>query len=398
MANLGELTLRIRKVNSEIARLNKERESNLARKKVYEEEFNKNCAQYNEKYGTNIGLDTIDTEFRRVSSDFEAQVTKMEQVVTLVNKGRVSEAEYLLTGKTPEQVAAEKQAEVEAQVQEQVEAQVQSEERVAQAPTVAPTVEASEPVQSVPVTPTVSPVQPIPVAEVPTAPQAAETVVKPRVAEPVVSIPKAPTVAPTVEAPQAPVDLTQAAHSAQGTSIKNIMGTAPTAPEAPKAPTPVFAEDDIMPKPSNPLFGGAPIGVPTPPKAPTVAPTVTAPKVEAPKVEAPKAPSAEPEFKIPTPVGVPSEPFKGTESPEPSPIGAGTVTNDIGAFDEVLRQESESKVTQAAGDIPVPPKPPVNAIPVPPAFSTPNQGTEKKNDVSGALNFSDILGGTNFGL
>lgn len=363
MTNLNELEARIKSVNGEIARLNKERETNLARKKVYEEEFNKNCAQYNEKYGTSVDLSNIDSEYDKVSKDFEAQVGKMEQVVALVKEGRVSEAEYLLTGKTPEQVSAEKRAQ-----------------------------EVSQASQAEPV------VAPQPARQV--APQVVQPT-QPAQAEPVVAPAPAPSVEPSASVetaspfPTAPtVDLVGAAHASQGTPILNTAPQAPTATQASTAPTPVFKEDDIMPKPVNPLFGGAPIGAPAPQKAPTV--EIPKAPAEAPQVATPE-PKAEPNFKIPTPVGVPSQPFTGA-APDPVPMGAGVVTDDIGAFDQVLRQESEGTAFKESGNIPVPPKPPVGAIPVPPAFSTPTQGTENKSDVSGALNFGDILNGTNFGL
>ena len=380
MTNLNELEARIKSVNGDIARLNKERETNLARKKVYEEEFNKNCAQYNEKYGTSVDLSNIDSEYDKVSKDFEAQVGKMEQVVALVKEGRVSEAEYILTGKTPEQVSAEKRA-----------------QEAAQAPQTEPVVAPQSAPQTVQVEPQA--VQPEPQVAQPAQP------------EPVVSPAPAPSVEPTETAtpvepaspfPTAPtVDLVGAAHASQGTPILNTAPQASTAPQpqapqaqAPTAPTPVFKEDDIMPKPVNPLFGGAPIGAPAPQKAPTV--EVPKAPAEAPQVATPE-PKAEPEFKIPTPVGVPSQPFTGA-APDPVPMGAGAVTSDIGAFDQVLRQESEGTAFNESGNIPVPPKPPVGAIPVPPAFNVPTQGTENKSDVSGALNFGDILNGTNFGL
>ncbi len=380
MTNLNELEARIKSVNGDIARLNKERETNLARKKVYEEEFNKNCAQYNEKYGTSVDLSNIDSEYDKVSKDFEAQVGKMERVVALVKEGRVSDAEYLLTGKTPEQVSAEKRA-----------------QEAAQAPQTEPVVAP----QSAPTTQ----------AEPQVAPQAEPQVAQPVQApqpEPVVAPAPAPSVEPTAPVetaspfPTAPtVDLVGAAHASQGTPILNTAPQAPTAPQpqapqaqAPTAPTPVFKEDDIMPKPVNPLYGGAPIGAPAPQKAPTV--EVPKAPAEAPRVATPE-PKAEPEFKIPTPVGVPSQPFTGA-APDPVPMGAGAVTSDIGAFDQVLRQESEGTAFQESGNIPVPPQPPVGAIPVPPAFNIPAQGTENKSDVSGALNFGDILNGTNFGL
>lgn len=383
MTNLNELEARIKSVNGDIARLNKERETNLARKKVYEEEFNKNCAQYNEKYGTSVDLSNIDSEYDKVSKDFEAQVVKMEQVVALVKEGRVSDAEYLLTGKTPEQVSAEKRAQETAQAP-------QTEPVVA--PQSAPTTQ-TEPQVAPQAEPQVA--QPVQPAQ---APQP----------EPVVAPAPAPSVEPTAPVETASpfptaqtVDLVGAAHASQGTPILNTAPQAPTAPQpqapqpqAPTAPTPVFKEDDIMPKPVNPLYGGAPIGAPAPQKAPTV--EIPKAPVEAPQVATPE-PKAEPEFKIPTPVGVPSQPFTGA-APDPVPMGAGAVTSDIGAFDQVLRQESEGTAFQESGNIPVPPKPPVGAIPVPPAFNIPTQGTESKSDVSGALNFGDILNGTNFGL
>lgn len=380
MTNLNELEARIKSVNGDIARLNKERETNLARKKVYEEEFNKNCAQYNEKYGTSVDLSNIDSEYDKVSKDFEAQVGKMEQVVALVKEGRVSEAEYILTGKTPEQVSAEKRA-----------------QEAAQAPQTEPVVAPQSAPQTVQAEPQVAPqaVQPAQVVQ-------PEPVVAPAPAPSVAPAETATPVEPASPFPTAPtVDLVGAAHASQGTPILNTAPQAPTAPQAqapqaqaPTAPTPVFKEDDVMPKPVNPLFGGAPIGAPAPQKAPTV--EVPKAPAEAPKVAIPE-PKAEPDFKIPTPVGVPSQPFTGA-APDPVPMGAGAVTSDIGAFDQVLRQESKGTAFNESGNIPVPPKPPVGTIPVPPAFNVPTQGTEQKSDVSGALNFGDILNGTNFGL
>lgn len=377
MGNINELESRIKSVNANIAKLNSERNSNLARKKVYEEEFNKGCAEYNAKYGTSIDLSNIKEEYSRVQDYFTTKVEEMEQVITLVKEGRVAEAEAILKS-VPE---VEEQLPVE---EPQVEETPQAEVPVA-------------PVQEEAVQTEVPQVE---------APQAQGTQAPPVASTPV----EAPT--PTVEnIPQA-----------QASVAPHPQAQAPVAPQ-PTAPAQgTVMEDDIMPRPTHPLFNNAvPTVAPTAPTAPVAPAVPTAPKAPTPVAPQPSAS----EVKIPTPVGVPSKPFTASEPVDP--VGVGTVTSDIGAFDEILRQEKNSAVFTQNGEIPIgavptppigaaptaptvptaptaatapsqpigaAPKPPVGAVPTPPPFPASLQGTG--DEVSSALNFGDILSGTDF--
>lgn len=381
MGNINELESRIKSVNANIAKLNSERNSNLARKKVYEEEFNKGCAEYNAKYGTSIDLSNIKEEYSRVQDYFTTKVGEMEQVIALVKEGRVAEAEAILKG-VPE-------------VEEQLPVEEPQVEETPQVETVQKEVSQTEASQVG-----------VPQVE---APQAQGT--------------QAPPVAPTlVETPTPTVENIPQAQTPVAPVAPQPQVKVPVAPQ-PTAPTQgTVMEDDIMPRPTHPLFSNAvPPVAPTAPKAPTapVAPTVpTASKAPTPVAPQPTAT----EVKIPTPVGVPSKPFTASEPLDP--VGVGTVTSDIGAFDEILRQERNSAVyTQNVevpiGAVPTPPigaaptvptaptvatassqpigaapKPPVGAVPTPPPFPASFQGTE--DEVSSALNFGDILSGTDF--
>lgn len=374
MENFNELEARIKTVNSSIAKLNNERNSNLARKKVYEEEFNKGCAEYNAKYGTAIDLSNITEEYTRVQEHFSTKVAEMEQVIRLVKEGRVSEAEAILKG-VPE-----------------VAAQMPATEPVEPA---AESVQGAQPVQEA--QPVVQPMQ-----------EAQQVVQEPQMAntQPTVGVPVQPTlskgtqtvtetnpVVPPVGQPQAqgtvPVQPVAPAPQSQGTA------------DAIGAPTPVFAEDDIMPKPTSPLFrtpvqptapksqGTVPHTMPVPPTAPTAQGTVPSQPV------------------VPTPQSVKVE-------------SVGTETSDVGAFDQLLRQEQQSASpigvprvptaptaptgspipTAPTGAVPTPPvrtapKPPVGAVPTPPPFPASLQGSAD-DAASVALNFGDILSGTDF--
>lgn len=360
MENFNELEARIKTVNSSIAKLNNERNSNLARKKVYEEEFNKGCAEYNAKYGTAIDLSNITEEYARVQEHFSTKVAEMEQVIGLVKEGRVAEAEAILKG-VPE-----------------VAAQMPATEPVVKEPEVQPAQEAQQ----------------APVAQTP-------------VQEPQVTNPQ-----PTVSVPVQPQP-SQGTHPVMGATVSQAQGTTPVQPVAPApqsqgtadtvgAPTPVFAEDNIMPKPTSPLFR-TPVQ-PTASKAQGTAPhTMPVP---------PTAPQST----------TPAQPVV----PTPQPVG--TETSDVGAFDQLLRQEQQSasqvgstpigvprvptaptaptgapNPTVPVGAIPTPPvrtapKPPVGAVPTPPPFPASLQGsTDTDADTASvALNFGDILSGTDF--
>lgn len=359
MENFNELESRIKTVNSSIAKLNNERNSNLARKKVYEEEFNKGCAEYNAKYGTAIDLSNITEEYARVQEHFSTKVAEMEQVIGLVKEGRVAEAEAILKG----------------------------------VPEVAAQMPATEPVKE----PEVQPVAKTPVAQAP-------------VQEPQVTNPQ-PTVGVPVQ-PQ-PTQGTQPVTGTNPVGQPQVQGTVPAQPVVPApqsqgtadtvgAPTPVFAEDNIMPKPTSPLFR-TPVQ-PTASKAQGTAPHTMPVPPTVPQSTTPVQPVA------PTPQPVKAE-------------SVGTETSDVGAFDQLLRQEQQSASQVGATPIGVPrvptaptaptgapvgaistppvrttPKPPVGAVPTPPPFPASLQGsTDTDADTASvALNFGDILSGTDF--
>ena len=170
MSNINELRQRIAVANSESKRLNSERAINLGKKDTLTKQLDTALKSYNEKYGKNITINTLNAELEAVTIAKEQEVKTIEAIIDAINSGNYEEANKLSgvvtksEGVTPaisEPVVA--QPVVEPVTQPVVE------------PVTQPVVEPVIPSAPTPVAPPVAntPVAPTPVAPTPVAPPTA---------------------------------------------------------------------------------------------------------------------------------------------------------------------------------------------------------------------------------
>lgn len=162
--NVEELNSRIAVVNGESKRLNNERQVNIGKRETLTKQLNDALASYKSKYGVDLTVDNLQSELARVMAEKDAEVSKIESMLSLIKAGDYDGANRLIEGTTEQPV-----------------------EEVPNQPS-APVVET--PVQQVPVVGET-------VAEIPKAPV---------IEEPVADVPKAPVIgSPVPEMPKPPV-------------------------------------------------------------------------------------------------------------------------------------------------------------------------------------------------
>ena len=178
MSNINELRQRIAVANSESKRLNSERAINLGKKDTLTKQLDTALKSYNEKYGKNITINTLNAELEAVTIAKEQEVKTIEAIIDAINSGNYEEANKLSgvvtksEGVTPaisEPVVA--QPVVEPVTQPVVEPVTQP----VVEPVTQPVVEPVIPSAPTPVAPPVAntPVAPTPVAPTPVAPPTA---------------------------------------------------------------------------------------------------------------------------------------------------------------------------------------------------------------------------------
>ena len=181
MSNINELRQRIAVANSESKRLNSERAINLGKKDTLTKQLDTALKSYNEKYGKNITINTLNAELEAVTIAKEQEVKTIEAIIDAINSGNYEEANKLSGVVT-------KSEGVTPAISEPVVAQPVAPTSVTQ--TVAQPV--AQPVVEPVTQPVVEPV--IPSAPTPVAPPVANTPVAPT---PVAPTPVAPPTAPS---------------------------------------------------------------------------------------------------------------------------------------------------------------------------------------------------------
>ena len=95
MSNINELRQRIAVANSESKRLNSERAINLGKKDTLTKQLDTALKSYNEKYGKNITINTLNAELEAVTIAKEQEVKTIEAIIDAINSGNYEEANKL---------------------------------------------------------------------------------------------------------------------------------------------------------------------------------------------------------------------------------------------------------------------------------------------------------------
>ena len=221
-----ELVAKVNQLNAESKRLNEVRQKNIGQKEALEKQLNEGIASYNQQYGANLSIDTLQQEYTNVSAEVEAQAQKVEQQITEIN----NQLEQAKNGTLQNNV--------------QVETPTPSTEQVAPSPEPVPqpTPQVAEPIPEVATTVP----QPTPVPTPQVAPQ--PTVV----AEPTPTVEHTPTVEqapPTVEQQSTGFAIPQMPEQTNPNPVPQF--TVPVAPEQPQV-TGVFAQSFETPQATEP--------------------------------------------------------------------------------------------------------------------------------------------------
>lgn len=95
MSNINELRQRIAVANSESKKLNSERAINLGKKDTLTKQLDTALKSYNEKYGKNITINTLNAELEAVTIAKEQEVKTIEAIIDAINNGNYEEANKL---------------------------------------------------------------------------------------------------------------------------------------------------------------------------------------------------------------------------------------------------------------------------------------------------------------
>lgn len=90
---LEALNSRISVLNANIKRINEQRQQNIGRRETLQHQLDDAISSYNAKYGTELTVDTVESEVESVTAVMESKAEKLEKVISLVQGGNYKEAE-----------------------------------------------------------------------------------------------------------------------------------------------------------------------------------------------------------------------------------------------------------------------------------------------------------------
>lgn len=93
--DLKSINARIGAVNAESQRLNSVRQVNIGKRDTLNNQLNVALAQYKEKYGVELTVDSIQEELERVVREKEEEVSRIEQMISCINTGDFAGANRL---------------------------------------------------------------------------------------------------------------------------------------------------------------------------------------------------------------------------------------------------------------------------------------------------------------
>lgn len=104
MSNINELNQKIAFLNAECQRVNNERAVNIGKHDTLSKQLDSAIKSYNEKYGKNITVDSLEQEIKTVMSTKEKEIANLEAVLNAIKSGDYNTANSLVNGETVEPV------------------------------------------------------------------------------------------------------------------------------------------------------------------------------------------------------------------------------------------------------------------------------------------------------
>lgn len=101
--DINELNAKIVSLNKQINELNTERDRNIGKREAFQRQYEGMVAEYEKAYGVKLTPETLAAEIESVRTAKEEEVQRITQALALIEEGKCADAEYLLTGKKPEE-------------------------------------------------------------------------------------------------------------------------------------------------------------------------------------------------------------------------------------------------------------------------------------------------------
>lgn len=100
MSNINELNQKIAILNADSQRVNNERAVNIGKHDTLSKQLDAAIKSYNEKYGKNITVETLEQEINAVTSAKEKEIADIEAVLNAIKSGDYSTANSLVNGES----------------------------------------------------------------------------------------------------------------------------------------------------------------------------------------------------------------------------------------------------------------------------------------------------------
>ena len=98
MSNINELNQKIAILNADSQRVNNERAVNIGKHDTLSKQLDAAIKSYNEKYGKNITVETLEQEINAVTSAKEKEIADIEAVLNAIKSGDYAKANELSNG------------------------------------------------------------------------------------------------------------------------------------------------------------------------------------------------------------------------------------------------------------------------------------------------------------
>lgn len=90
-----ELKAKIAQLNEAAKTINTRRQQDIGKKETLTKQIEQSIKMYNEKFGKNITIDTLEAELKKVMSDKEKEVEKVSGIITAIQAGDFDTANKL---------------------------------------------------------------------------------------------------------------------------------------------------------------------------------------------------------------------------------------------------------------------------------------------------------------
>lgn len=93
--SIEEIRNKISVINAETARLNTQRNQNIGRQETLKKQLSDACELYKKNYGVELTAENLQSELLSVTKKKEEEISKIEQILSLINAGNITEANKL---------------------------------------------------------------------------------------------------------------------------------------------------------------------------------------------------------------------------------------------------------------------------------------------------------------